>query len=107
MLLSTAINCCSLALIDAGIPLRQSLAAVTLLLQKSQIFLDPTAAEEKTFDASFTFVLPSSVRDVIILSEAKGEFTQEQYFKCCEIARESVDKFFAFERLTLQKRAGI
>ncbi|OUM66283.1 hypothetical protein PIROE2DRAFT_40917 [Piromyces sp. E2] len=95
-IISTIINAVSLALIDAGIPLRSTLLSVTCAIQEDgEILLDPTNEEMKNASSVHVFAFSNTSND-IVSSESTGTFSKEEYFKCadvCKLAVSSVLKF--------------
>ena len=96
-LLSCCINAASLALLDAGVPMRWTVAAVTCILdEQRQIHLDPTMKQQATAAACLTFAFDSSTKGVIT-STARGCFEQTEYQACllaCQKASESIFDFY-------------
>eukprot|EP01108_Squamamoeba_japonica_P005820 TRINITY_DN4707_c0_g1_i3.p1 TRINITY_DN4707_c0_g1~~TRINITY_DN4707_c0_g1_i3.p1 ORF type:complete len:225 (+),score=64.32 TRINITY_DN4707_c0_g1_i3:40-675(+) len=64
--LATACNAATLALLDAGVPLRSLCAAVTCAVTSDgAVQLDPTADEEASAAALLTFAYDATLRDIV------------------------------------------
>ena len=96
-LLACAVNAAFLALLDAVIPLRFTVAAVTCAVNsQGVILLDPTAAQEEEATACMTFAF-DSVDKSLVTSHTRGIFSKEQYIGClkaCSIASQSIFDFY-------------
>jgi len=97
-LMAASINAACLALMDAGIPLNATVAAVTCALKNDGSFmLDPTEKEERAAEALLTFAF-TSVLDGIVTSFTQGTFKEEQYATCVEVAKASVVTLLSYFR---------
>jgi exosome complex component RRP46 len=103
-LLAASLNAATLALMDAGVPLSSTLAAVAVALDRTgQLLLDPNAQEEAAAAALFTFAFNASLEGVVV-SRTSGAFAPEQYLAALELARSAADHLLAFFRLTFSHK---
>jgi exosome complex component RRP46 len=81
-LLSTAVNAMILALIDSGLPLKSSCAAVTCMIhQDGRLLLDPTQLELDSAQSIHTFVFNTTSSEAISFHSI-GLYTQEEVMLC-------------------------
>ncbi|KAI8899546.1 ribosomal protein S5 domain 2-type protein [Globomyces pollinis-pini] len=77
-ILAAAVNAMVLALLDAGVPMKSTGAAVTCLINKDgELLLDPTALELKDAQSTHTFVFDQSSLSCIAI-HSTGLFTEEE-----------------------------
>ncbi|KAF9117868.1 Exosome component 5 [Mortierella sp. GBA39] len=119
-ILATAFNATILALLDAGIPLKSILGAVTCIVdaETNQILLDPTTQELANAKSTHTFVFDnkSSItsdstqedKDAVevstLYSDSTGLFSEEEYFECAQICYKAVQAVHGFIRTAVQKK---
>jgi len=114
-ILSTAINGACLALLDAGIPMRTLIAAVTLAIKdeetvggdksgKSVILIDPTTEEEGMARCKLEFGMTSSVSEGIVLSTTSGRFDHSDYFSCFSVATKASQAILTYFQTTITSR---
>ncbi|ORX80457.1 ribosomal protein S5 domain 2-like protein [Basidiobolus meristosporus CBS 931.73] len=103
--LATAINAVTLALIDAGIPVKNIISASTCLIDgEGQLVIDPTLKELETPSSSIhTFAFDSTTQGVVF-SESIGSYSEDDYFRCLEICCAAATKIHAFMRTALEKK---
>ncbi|KAJ3054747.1 Exosome component 5 [Rhizophlyctis rosea] len=102
--LATSINATMLALMDAGIPLRSVITAVSCMVDKEgEVFLDPTALELKEAQSTHTFAF-DNVSGGVVSCESTGVFTEEEYESCYDICKQGSDAIERFLRHALQKK---
>ena len=103
-LLSTTINATMLSLLDAGVPLHYTVAAVECIInEEDKIKLSPTRKEEDTARATFMFSFTSTEGN-ICASHAKGKFTQQEYAKCRTVCKEASRHVFEFYKESMVKK---
>ncbi|GLD95282.1 hypothetical protein PINS_up003926 [Pythium insidiosum] len=103
-LLSVAINATSLALMDAGVPMRGVVTSSTCaLLPDGSFFLDPSHVEEEQATSSVT-TATSNVDAGVLTSVTGGLLTEEQYFACAEACQRASESVTAFVRIVHQKK---
>ncbi|OQS01950.1 U4/U6 small nuclear ribonucleoprotein Prp4 [Thraustotheca clavata] len=103
-LLAVSINAINLALMDAGIPMRSVVGAITCsVLEDSQLCIDPSLVENDTATATVTTAC-SANNHQILTSFTSGILTEEQYFACSEICRRAIDSVIAFVRISQESK---
>ncbi|KDO30684.1 hypothetical protein SPRG_04585 [Saprolegnia parasitica CBS 223.65] len=103
-LLAVAINAVNLALIDAGVPMRSIVGAITCsILEDGQLCLDPSRSEGETAAATVTTACCGN-NDGILTSMTSGVLSEEQYFACSEICRRAIDSVLAFVRISQESK---
>ncbi|KAF9119936.1 Exosome component 5 [Mortierella sp. 14UC] len=118
-ILATSFSATILALLDAGIPLKSILGAVTCIVnnETNQILLDPTAEELANAKSTHTFVFDnkssitskdeqeeSAVDAATLYSDSTGLFSEEEYFECAQICYKAVQAVHGFIRTAVQKK---
>eukprot|EP01087_Luapelamoeba_hula_P023471 TRINITY_DN8631_c0_g1_i1.p1 TRINITY_DN8631_c0_g1~~TRINITY_DN8631_c0_g1_i1.p1 ORF type:complete len:136 (-),score=22.04 TRINITY_DN8631_c0_g1_i1:55-462(-) len=107
-LLAAALNGTCLALIDAGIPLHATVAAITCAYTKDYSFvLDPDAEEQRSAAAVFTFALSSGIEDVkgrVLVSHTWGSFDERQYFYALKTCQLGITTLLSFFRKAIEKQ---
>ncbi|CAG0884531.1 unnamed protein product [Darwinula stevensoni] len=96
-LLSCCLNACCLALLDAGVPMNSTFAAVTIGISKDDdLIVDPDDTQEEECESLLTFAFESQNLE-LVASHADGQFTAETFIKCmklaCEISQEIFQEF--------------
>ena len=118
--MATAFNATILALLDAGIPLKSILGAVTCIVdaETNQILLDPTTQELANAKSTHTFVFDNkssitsnskqegkeAVEVATLYSDSTGLFSEEEYFECAQICYKAVQAVHGFIRTAVQKK---
>ncbi|ESP03795.1 hypothetical protein LOTGIDRAFT_110121 [Lottia gigantea] len=104
--LACCINSACLALLDASIPLKYLMGAVTCCVtNQGDITLDPTLREEKESVAGATFVFDSKDHNVITVS-TYGTLSTEQFQTILKTCREASKKVFEFYRESMLKKVS-
>ncbi|KAI8088668.1 ribosomal protein S5 domain 2-type protein [Halteromyces radiatus] len=105
--LSAAVNGVTLALLDAGLPMKYMAAAVTCMIDKTtdELVLDPTAKELENAASSHTFAFDSINKSShVLLSNSSGQFSENQYFACHDLCFEAADKVHGFLRVSVESK---
>ncbi|XP_078674637.1 exosome complex component RRP46-like [Branchiostoma floridae x Branchiostoma belcheri] len=103
-LLSCCVNAACVALMDAALPMKCLVSAVTCALtEEGQIVLDPDSKQEKESSAVLTFAFDSRENNVITCS-TKGCYTPEQYQESLSACREASKNISSFFRQAVEKR---
>lgn len=103
-LLSCSINAACLAIIDSGILMKHTIAAVdAILLENGNIIINPTLKEEKMAKAQFTIAF-ESVQLQIVSVNSSGCFTLEEFQKCVKACRSATSKVIDFYRSLVNRR---
>ncbi|KAI8915124.1 ribosomal protein S5 domain 2-type protein [Entophlyctis helioformis] len=105
--LATAINAVVLALIDAGIAMQATAAAVTLMVDRDgTLLLDPrdlTVLGVQESQSMHTLVFDATAGDVLAI-ESTGLFGQEEFDVCHELAKLATDSIHAFMRAAIERK---
>lgn len=96
----------SLALADAGIPMRDLLAGVAAGIVDGQVVLDLCDVEDKEGTGDLPVVY-SPMTDEISLLQLDGEFTLEQFEEALEMAIDGARKIYEMEKEALINRYKI
>ncbi|KAI9358736.1 ribosomal protein S5 domain 2-type protein [Pilaira anomala] len=104
--LAAAVNAVTVALLDAGIPMKYMAAAITgMINEDNELVLDPTAAELENAKSVHTFSFDNSHSNPhVLLSDSEGVFSDEQYFSCHDICFEAVEKVHGFLRIAVESK---
>ncbi|KAI8376467.1 ribosomal protein S5 domain 2-type protein [Radiomyces spectabilis] len=105
--MAAAINAITLALLDAGIPMKHMAAAVTCIIDASskEIILDPTVEEIQNAASTHTFAFDNLHKTPhVLLSDSEGHFDENQYFSCHDLCYEAVDKVHGFMRVAVESK---
>jgi len=109
-ILSAAINALTLALMDAGIALKSTCTAVTVMVHSDgRLLIDPTKLELEESQSSHTFAFDSNSRNCVV-DFSYGCFTKEEYDACYELASYGCQHVFSFVTATkkvLEEQATI
>lgn len=103
-LTSCCINAACLALLDAGVPMKSTVAAVQCTIDESDnIVVDPTPKEERDATATLIFAFESVDKNVV-LAKGSGEFSNEQYHRCLVACQTAATDVFAMYRTALERK---
>eukprot|EP00252_Welwitschia_mirabilis_P016612 TRINITY_DN3668_c0_g1_i1.p1 TRINITY_DN3668_c0_g1~~TRINITY_DN3668_c0_g1_i1.p1 ORF type:complete len:233 (-),score=39.70 TRINITY_DN3668_c0_g1_i1:431-1129(-) len=119
-LLACAINAACIALLDAGIPLKNRIAAICCgVRENGEIILDLSKLEEQRVQAHVCLVFPSRPLTVlpsclptldgeplehgIVTSVTRGAMSVDNYLDCLERGRAACSKISEFVRSTITK----
>ncbi|ORX49155.1 ribosomal protein S5 domain 2-like protein [Hesseltinella vesiculosa] len=105
--LSAAINALTLALVDAGVPLKGMISSTTCIIDKTtdDLLLDPTHEEIQNAASIHTFAFnPSITTPHTILTESSGQFSEKQLFECLETCFTASSKLNGFLRVTVESK---
>lgn len=119
-LLACAVNAACAALVDAGIPMRGLVAAVSCAVNsKGEVCLDPTKGEEKEVLGHVSLVFPGRsllvpsvaphlidnepIEHGIISSITRGVISADDYLNCLERGRAASSKIAEFARTSLER----
>lgn len=105
--LSAAVNAITIALLDAGIPMKHMAAAITVMIdQQNELVLDPVTAELEDAKSVHTFSFDNSntKNPALLLSDSEGLFTEEEYFSSHDLAYEAIEKVHGFLRVAVESK---
>ncbi|KAI9478135.1 MAG: ribosomal protein S5 domain 2-type protein [Benjaminiella poitrasii] len=105
--MAAAINAITLALLDAGIPMKQLAGAITLMIDQktNELVLDPTLAELENAKSTHTFAFDNThKKPFVLLSDSDGVFSEQEYFLCHDLAFEAIEKVHGFIRMAVESK---
>ncbi len=103
-IIACCINASCLALLDAAIPMRCTVAAVHCIVdEQHHVLLDPTLKQESKAVATFTFAFESRDKNVI-LAKGTGTFSNELYQKCLSACQTAAADVFALYSTAMRKK---
>lgn len=102
--LACCINAACLALLDAGVPMRFTVAAVGCMLdEEGQIILDPTLKQAKDAETLMTFAF-DSIDNTVISVTTTGVYSQDIFQQCLSACKEASKEVFEFYRAALKRK---
>lgn len=103
--LACCINAACLALLDSGVPMKYTTAAVSCMLDKDSdaLIVDPSKKQENNARAQCTFAFDSIDKN-IVSSSTNGQFNVSEYQKCLNVCREACGRIFEFYKETMKKK---
>ncbi|XP_003395595.1 exosome complex component RRP46 [Bombus terrestris] len=107
-ILACTINAACLALINAGIPMKFTIAAVNCMIQEGteNIIVDPDTTQLQEARAEFTFAFDSMKKDVICCNTV-GCFTETEFLEAMEKCKHVSQYIFDFYRNLVKKYANV
>lgn len=103
-LLACCLNSVCLALLDAGIEMKTTVASVNCAVDSAgNVALDPTKEIEEDAEALLTFAFDAKEKSIVGI-HTSGNFTLEQYESCFSVAQKASDEIFSFFRNSVDKR---
>ncbi|KAJ2848651.1 exosome non-catalytic core subunit rrp46 [Coemansia brasiliensis] len=104
---AAAINATTLALVDAGIPLRSMVAAATCAVcANGNIVIDPTQEEISKAQSTHTFGFSNQQTDSPAYVDSRGDFTMDQYNSCYDMCATATERIFAFMRSAIESKVS-
>nr|XP_033338332.1 exosome complex component RRP46 isoform X1 [Megalopta genalis]XP_033338333.1 exosome complex component RRP46 isoform X1 [Megalopta genalis] len=105
-LLSCILNATCLALINAGIPMKFTIGAVSCMIEEgtANIILDPDNNQLQNARVQFTFGFDSMNKDVVCC-HTEGRFTQSEFFEAMDKCKQASQYVFDFYRNIVKKYA--
>ncbi|KAJ1668596.1 exosome non-catalytic core subunit rrp46 [Coemansia sp. RSA 1813] len=112
---AVAINAVALALIDAAVPLRDTVAAASCAVRgDGSTVVDPTLEEIEDARSVHTFAFASS--DLAanldastthpVYVDSRGEFSVDEYDRCYELCARAAQRVLAFMRTAIEDKAA-
>ena len=102
-LLSTALNSVFMALVDAGLALKNSFSSITVLVEPNgKILLDPTSLEENQVYSSHIFAFNNDSQ--LLFLDSFGNFTKDQLITCMELASLSCQRIQSFMKAAFERK---
>lgn len=98
-----SINACSLALANAGIPIRDLVSAVAVGKYNGHIILDLNDEEDEAAEADMPVAIMPSFNRVVLL-QANGVFTEEEFKQAFNLAVKGCREINRIQRETLKNK---
>ncbi|KAI8981560.1 ribosomal protein S5 domain 2-type protein [Pilobolus umbonatus] len=104
--LAACINAITLALLDAGIPMKYMIASTTCIIDKTkEVVLDPTMAELENSVSVHTFAFDNAKPSPhSILFDSDGVFSEEEFSACYELCSQAVEQIHGFLRTAVEAK---
>jgi exosome complex component RRP41 len=97
------LNAASLALADAGIPMKDLISCVSVGKVDGKIVLDLFGLEDNYGDVDMA-VATIAKEDKVVLFQMDGIITREEYSEMLKIAKDACSHIYDIQKKTLQKR---
>ena len=97
------INAASLALADAGIPMKDLVAACAIGKVEGYLVVDPTDLEDKNGEVDMPFAIMYGRRKVTLL-QLDGQLTYDEFVKAVDMAMAACEKIYHMQREALKQR---
>lgn len=97
------INAASLALADAGIPMRDLVAACSVGKISGTLVVDLTADEDNNSEADLAFAMLPSKKKITLL-QMDGILTKEELNKLLKLAKDSCEKVYETQKKVLKEK---
>ncbi len=97
------ITAASLALADAGIPMRDMVAACAAGKANGQLILDLNDVEDKEGEADMPLAYMPNLNAITLL-QMDGQLTSEEFRKCVEMAIEGCKTIYKMQKETLKAK---
>jgi exosome complex component RRP41 len=98
-----ALNAASLALADAGVPMKDLIAACSVGKVEGHIILDVNGKEDNYGEVDMPVaIIPRGNK--IVLLQMDGELTPEEFEKCLELAKKGCIKVYEIQKETLRNK---
>ncbi|BCU67363.1 exosome complex exonuclease Rrp41 [Sulfolobales archaeon HS-7] len=94
---------CSLALVDAGIPVKDMIAAVAVGKADGLLVLDLNEAEDMWGEADMPVAVMPSLNQIVLL-QLNGSMTREEYRKGLELAIKGIQQLYAMEKEVIRNK---
>ncbi|KAL6432470.1 hypothetical protein ACFW04_006809 [Cataglyphis niger] len=106
-LLACAINASCLALINSGLSMKYTIAAVSCMIEKEtgKIIIDPDSTQLKNAKAEFTYAFDSINKD-IVCCHSVGRFSQTEFLASMDKCKQVSQFVFDFYREITKKYAN-
>ena len=103
---TACINAATVALVDAGIPMKGLITSVAVAKADGVLVLDPMKEEDNfgEADVPFAFVIRNGKIESIALVQMDGKLTVEEMRKALEMAKEGAMKIYKLQREAIMKK---
>ncbi|KAI7833806.1 ribosomal protein S5 domain 2-type protein [Kickxella alabastrina] len=105
---AVAINATTMALVDAGVPLRCMVAAATCaVMPGGEMVVDPVAEEVELAVSVHTMAFAEGAPGgEPVYVDSRGDFSMEQYSKCHDICAMTAERILAFMRTAIEGKVA-
>jgi len=107
-LLACAINAACLALINSGLSMKYTIAAVSCMIEKEtgEVIMDPDSSQLRNAKAEFTYAFDSINKD-IVCCHSTGRFSRSEFLASMDKCRQVSKYVFDYYRAVTKKYANI
>ncbi len=100
---TAGLTAASLAVADAGIPMRDLVAAVAVGKVDGVLVLDIDEVEDEFGEADMPIAMMPSLNQVVLL-QLNGVLSRDEFKKAIELARKGIDEIYRLEKEALTKK---
>jgi len=93
----------SLALADAGIPMRDLIAAVAVGKVNGTLVLDINQVEDEFGEADMPIAMMPSLGEIVLL-QLNGVLSEEEFYEALELAQKGIMQLYEMEKQALMKK---
>jgi exosome complex component RRP41 len=103
---TACLNAASVALVDAGVPMKGMITSVAVGKADGQLVLDPMKEEDNFGEADipFAFLIRNGKIESIALLQMDGRMTREEIKKAMELAKKGALQIYEMQREAILKR---
>jgi len=100
---TAGVTAASLALADAGIPMRDLVAGVAVGKVQGILVLDENEQEDMYGEADLPMAAMPTLREITLL-QLNGVLTEEEFYKALELAWQGINQIYKLQKEALKKR---
>ncbi len=93
----------SLALADAGIPMKDLIAAVAIGKVDGTLVLDINQVEDEYGEADMPIAMMPSLGEIVLL-QLNGVLSEEEFYEALKLAQKGIAQLYEFEKQALMKK---
>lgn len=93
----------SLALADAGIPMKDLIAAVAIGKVNGTLVLDINQVEDEYGEADMPIAMMPSLGEIVLL-QLNGVLTEEEFYEALKLAQKGIEQLYELEKQVLMKK---
>jgi len=103
---TACLNAASVALVDAGVPMRGMITSVAVGKADGQLVLDPMKEEDNFGEADmpFGFLIRNGKIESIVMLQMDGRMTREELKKALELAKKGALKIYEMQREAILRK---
>ena len=99
----TGLNAASLALVSAGIGMRDLVTACSVGKIDGHLVVDLNGIEDNNSESDFAFAMMPTKKKITLM-QMDGELTKEEFMKLLKFARETCEKIYQIQVKTLKEK---